>query len=151
MSHLERHRKAVHSNNTNEVKHSAWKYKSEFRHKVAVFAFGESVEKAGEIFNVAESTIRSWLKVMNRKIECNLCAKAFVERKKLTKHIESIHASANKGILTEEIKESEDTNQISNDSMMAEMGKSEDINQTSYGSGDARNEEQVGKPQGDTE
>ena len=60
--------------------------------------------------------------------------KAFVEKKKLTKHIESIHASANKGILTEEIKEREDTNQISNDSMMAEMGKSEDINQTSYGS-----------------
>lgn len=86
---LDRHIKVKHMEPARN--HSAWKFDDEFRHNVVKYAAETSAEKAMKKFDLADATVRRWVKVMNKPIICTICGRMCAYKREIKEHMLKVH------------------------------------------------------------
>ena len=86
---LERHIKMKHIEAPRN--HSAWKFSDEFRQHVVNFAAETSAEIATKNFDLADATVRRWMKVFHKPIVCTMCGRVCAYKKEIKDHMLKVH------------------------------------------------------------
>jgi len=86
---LDRHIKVKHMEPARN--HSAWKFDDDFRQNVVKYAAETSVEEAMKKFDLADATVRRWVKVMNKPIICTICGRMCAYKREIKEHMLKVH------------------------------------------------------------
>jgi len=90
---LERHEKLKHGDGGSSQKatFNRIKFDSNFKTEVAEFALQNTTEEAMKKYDLADSTIRRWIKVTKSPIICSLCGRTCAYKKELQRHMVEVH------------------------------------------------------------
>ena len=92
---LERHEKLKHGEISPKANFNKIKYDAGFKTEVAEFAVANSTEAAMKKYDLADSTIRRWIKVTKAPIICTICGRTCAYKRELERHMVEVHNAEN--------------------------------------------------------